>query len=174
MVQMDNGAIFRVNGSSNIGPKGNWYRLGCTGGGVETVRGNEKSVRLAYHQWSVPESAEVSKIYEAQWASDADKADKAGHGGGDYWVVKEFIDAIRSGRPNKRLDVYHAVAMSAVAILGWRSAATVQRFDIPDFTKESEREKWENDNLTPFLGGRPQHPALQQPRRRKSRERAIR
>lgn len=151
LVQMDNGAIFRVNGSSNIGPKGNWYRLGCTGGGVETVRGNEKSVRLAYHQWSVPESAEVSKIYEARWASDADKADKAGHGGGDYWVVKEFIDAIRSGRPNKRLDVYHAVAMSAVAILGWRSVLQQsKRFDIPDFTKESEREKWENDNLTPF------------------------
>jgi hypothetical protein len=134
-----------------MGPQGNWYRLGCTCGGVETVRGNEKCMRLAYNSWSVPEGAEASKIYEAQWESDADKAKQAGHGGGDYWVVKEFIDAIRSGKSNERLDVYHAVAMSAVAILGWRSVLQKsKRFDIPDFTKERERKKWENDNLTPF------------------------
>ncbi len=150
LLGMDNGAVFRVNGSSHIGPKGNWYRLGCTEGGVETVRGAEKSVRLTYHEWSVPEGAEASKIYEPDWVSDADKAEKAGHGGGDYWVVKEFVDAVRSGKSNL-LDVYRATAMSAVAILGWRSVLNgSKRYDIPDFSKERTRKKWENDNLTPF------------------------
>lgn len=153
LLSMDNGAVFRVNGSSHIGPKGNWYRIGCSEGGVETVRGAEKNVRLAYHDWSVPEGAETSKTYEAQWSSDADKADKAGHGGGDYWVVKEFIDSVRSGK-NNFLDVYRATAMSAVAILGWRSVLNgSKRFDIPNFSKEISRKKWENDDLTPFPSG---------------------
>ena len=64
--------------------------------------------------------------------------------------MKEFIDAVREGK-NNELDVYRATAMSAVAILGWRSVlAGSKRFAIPDFKKESARVKWENDHLTPF------------------------
>ncbi len=150
LLGMDNGAVFRVNGSSYFAPKGNWYRIGCSDGGVETVRGAEKNVRLTYHNWTIPEGGEQSKTYETQWESDADKADKNGHGGGDYWVVKEFIDSIKCGK-NNFLDVYRATAMSAVAILGWRSVLNgSKRYAIPDFSKEKSRKKWENDELTPF------------------------
>ncbi len=150
LLSMDNGAVFRVNGSSSIAPKGNWYRVSGPLGGVETVRGSGKQVRLVYNDWAPKMEGEVSQIYEAEWASDAEKANSAGHGGGDYWVVKEFIDAVREGK-NNELDVYRATAMSAVAILGWRSVlAGSKRFAIPDFKKESARVKWENDHLTPF------------------------
>ena len=150
LLQMDNGAVFRINGSSHIAPKGNWYRISCSEGGAETLRGESKKVRLAYNSWSVPEGAEPSSTYEAKWASDGEIADQNGHGGGDYWVVREFIESIRKGNSG-RLDVYHAVAMSAVAILGWRSVLnSSKRYAIPDFTRESRRRKWENDNLTPF------------------------
>lgn len=150
LVGMDNGAVFRVNGSSIMAPHGNWYRLSCLKGGVETVRGNEKQVRLTYNDWDIPRKGEKEKIYEAEWESDADKANANGHGGGDYWVVKYFVDAVRDHKPNF-LDVYHATAMSAVAILGWRSVLhNSRRYRIPDFSKESERVKWENDHENPF------------------------
>lgn len=150
LLGMDNGSVFRVNGSSYFAPKGNWYRVSCSDGGVETVRGDEKSLRLTYHSWTVPAGEETSKTYEAQWESDADKANKNGHGGGDYWVVKKFIDSVKTGK-NNFFNVYRATAMSAVAILGWRSVLNnSKRYTIPDFTKEKDRVKWENDDLTPF------------------------
>lgn len=150
LLGMDNGAVCRINGSSYIAPRGNWYRVSCTDGGVETVRGNEKSVRLVYNEWSVPEGAERSSTYEAQWQSDAEKAEKNGHGGGDYWVVKHFIDSVREGKSNF-LDVYRATAIASVSILGWRSVLNnSKKFAIPDFRLERDRKKWENDELTPF------------------------
>jgi hypothetical protein len=43
--------------------------------------------------------------------------------------------------------------MSSVAILGHRSMLNGgQPIEIPDFTKEEQREKYENDNLTPYYG----------------------
>ena len=73
-----------------------------------------------------------------------------GHGGGDYWVVKHFVDAILEGKPCF-FDVYRSTAIAAVSILGWRSVLNKsKRYDIPDFRKERDKKKWENDNLTPF------------------------
>lgn len=88
LVETIGGALFRVNGSSYMAPHGNWYRLSCEEGACETVRGQSKMVRLAYNKWSIPEGAEHDVTYEAQWASDAEKAEACGHGGGDYWVLR--------------------------------------------------------------------------------------
>ena len=150
LVETDGGALFRVNGSSYMAPHGNWYRLSCEEGACETVRGQSKMVRLAYNKWSIPEGAEHDVTYEAQWQADAEKADACGHGGGDYWVLEQFFDSIRAGKPGF-LNVYRATAMAAVGILGWRSVLDGSReYTIPDFSKESERIAWEADDLSPF------------------------
>ena len=64
---------------------------------------------------------------------------------------KNFIDAIHSGNPPKYFNVYDGAAMSAVAILGWRSALSSGiPFDIPDFRDKKAREKYRDDYATPF------------------------
>lgn len=150
LLGMSDGAVARINGSSYVAPHGNWYRVSGLEGGIETVRGDEKRVRLVYNSWSVPEGDHMNSEYEAEWASDGDKANQTGHGGGDYWVVRNFVDTVLYDKP-VFFDVYRSTAMSAVSILGWRSVLNKsKRFDIPDFSKERDKKKWENDDLTPF------------------------
>ena len=91
--------------------------------------------------------------YEPEWHSeDAEEAENAGHGGGDYFVIKKFFNCIRNGeKPD--FDVYFATRMASVAILGHRSLMEKGvPYDIPDFSREEDRAKYENDTLTPFVG----------------------
>ena len=86
----------------------------------------------------------------ASWGEKGVKALNAGHGGGDYWIVQNMIDYFANG-VTPFFDVYKGVAMSATAILGWRSCLNHgENFRIPDFSKEEERIPYENDDATPF------------------------
>ena len=150
LVTTESGAVMRVNGSSYMGPKGNWYRLSCVNGGAETVRGHLGSVRVAYNSWAVPDGAEKESVYETVWAEDGEAAERCGHNGGDYWVMKYFGEALR-GKRAPFPDVFTACAMSAVAILGFRSVMNGNYpYDIPDFRSEEDLKKWEQDRLSPF------------------------
>lgn len=153
LVTTDKNAVFRVNGSSYMAPRGNWYRIAGSKGGAESVRGDQSKVRLSYNSWEVPEGAEENSIYTPGWQSDGDLADACGHSGGDYWTVRYFVDACL-GKRDPFPDVYTACAMSATGILGWRSACSGNRaYDIPDFRDESVRRLWQDDRLSPFRPG---------------------
>lgn len=150
LVEMDNGALFRVTGSADYAPSGNWYRLACEHGGAENVRGKDEMVRIEYNSWSKPENAELSRTYLPEWSSNKELAEKAGHGGGDFWVVYEFIKALKEGT-TPYFDVYKGVAMSATGILGWRSSLeNGKEYRIPDFRNPDERKLVEMDDLSPF------------------------
>ena len=151
LITTDHGAVMRVNGSTSCAPHGNWYRISCVKGGAETVRGDQSKVRLCYNSWTLPEGVnETETIYTPDWPSDGDRANSAGHGGGDYWVARYFVEACR-GLRDPFPDVYTACAMSAVAILGWRSVLNGNRsYDIPDFRNEEERRKYEQDRQYPY------------------------
>lgn len=151
LVEMNNGALFRISGSSYLAPHENWYRLSCIEGGTELIRGHkEKLVRLAYNAWSIPEGCEEEKIYEAEFRENAEEASHCGHAGSDYFVTRAFVEAVKDRKPFFP-DVYAATAMSATAIMGWRSVLEDSRqLGIPDFRKEEDRRLYENDELTPF------------------------
>ncbi len=88
--------------------------------------------------------------YTPEWPEHGDLADKAGHGGGDFWTNFHFANAIRSGE-QPYLDVYRGVAMSSVGILAWKSALEDGRpFDVPDFKDESSRKQYEDDRWSPW------------------------
>ena len=62
-----------------------------------------------------------------------------------------FAKAINTGNPPKYFDVYDAASMSAVAILGWRSALEGGiPYDIPNFRSKEDRDKFKNDFASPF------------------------
>ena len=78
------------------------------------------------------------------------KALGSGHGGGDYWVTWHFVQDLLLGQV-PFMNVYRAAAIAATGILGWRSVLQDSRqMDIPDFTKKEDREKYANDDLSPF------------------------
>jgi predicted dehydrogenase len=152
LCEMDNGALFRITGSCSFGPHGNWYRIGCINGGAETVRGSDDQVRVVYNSWSVPEGYEQSKTYTADWdvTENTALAEKAGHGGGDFWTTYNFFQCLL-GKQTPFFNVYRAAAMSATAILGWYSVLDNSRqIDIPDFRDEEQRKSYEKDDRTPF------------------------
>ena len=76
-------------------------------------------------------------------------------------MIREFFDSIRENR-KPLFDVYFATTMASVGILAHRSL--LERgtpYDIPDFHLESERQKYENDRLTPFYGSDGSEPNLE-------------
>jgi hypothetical protein len=150
LCEMDNGALFRVTGCAAFGGHGNWYRIACLNGTAETVRGNQDNIKLSYNSWSKPEGADDNSFYKAEWTQNAELADKAGHGGGDFWVIYHFVKYLTDNiRPF--FDVYRSTAMASVGILAWRSALNNGiPFKIPDFKNEAERKNYENDSLSPF------------------------
>ena len=86
--------------------------------------------------------------------------EKAGHGGGDFFIVREFFNSIRENR-KPMFDEYFATTMASVAILGHRSVLSGgMPFDIPDFRKEEDRKLWENDFLTPCFDSKGNPPTI--------------
>jgi predicted dehydrogenase len=61
-------------------------------------------------------------------------AQGAGHGGGDFFVLRDFVQAIETGAPPP-IDVYDAVTWSSIMPLSAQSLARGnQPVEIPDFT----------------------------------------
>ena len=160
LVEMDSGALFRVTGCVSYGPQTHWFRLACSKGGVESVRTAEDTVCLAINPWDLPEeSAHLGCVRYYRPEPDALSKEaiskglpNVGHQVTDYRCVRNYIAEIREGR-TPDMDVYRACAMSAVAILGWRSVLDDSRqYDIPDFRDKAAREQYRNDDLSPWRG----------------------
>ena len=144
-------SVFRVTGCAAWGAHGNSYRVCCTKGQIENIRGGGGKIMLRYNDWDVPEGMEKINYYMPEWNDpDADKIDQAGHGGGDYLVIRNFFHCIRTGE-KADFDVYFATTTASVAILAHRSVMSGgMPMDIPDFHLEEDRVKFENDYDTPF------------------------
>lgn len=155
-------SVFRVTGCSAFGSHGSAYRICGVKGQIENLRSDHCTrVSLRYNPWQIPEGAEEQTVYEPSWNDpDEELIEKAGHGGGDYFVIREFFNCIREGK-TPFFDVYCATTMSAVGILAHRSL--LERgvpYDIPDFHREEDLKKYENDTLTPFYGADGSAPTL--------------
>ena len=151
----DDGSVFHFTGCSAFGANHNSYRVCGTIGQIENIRGMYNKVMLRYSWWATPEGAEDTKLYEPQWNDkDEEFIKKSGHDGGDFLTVRMFADCIRANKqPEMPFDIYSAVNMSSVAILGHRSMLDGGKpYDIPDFHDEECRKQYENDRETPFYG----------------------
>lgn len=147
---MDNGALYRFTGSTEM-PSPSGYRVVGEQGSVEMGRTVPAGhVYAHYNHWQVPEGLQISQTYEPVKTPLMQQAENFGHGGGDYFIIYNMIQAIKNDTPYF-FDVYKGAAMSAVAIYGWRSVLNDgATYHIPDFSNEEERKKVEDDDLTPF------------------------
>ncbi len=170
----DDDSVYRFSGYSPYGGHHNSYRICGTKGQIENVRGGDGKVMLRYNDWEIPEGAQEKNYYLPEWPNGyGEQAEKAGHGGGDFFVVKEFLDCIKEGR-HPEFDEYFATTCASVAILAHRSILNENMpYDIPDLHLEEERVKYENDNASSFYysdGREPNIPCCSHPDYRPSEE----
>lgn len=157
ITEMDNGAVFNTTGCNNIYPTSKWYRLACEQGALETVKfadgkdmivakGHCDQLTTTRYDWI------TSGIISAEEYKNgtAEKADRAGHGGVDYFIAYYFLKYLK-GEHTPFFDVYRSVSLSAAAILGWYSALSDgKEYPIPDFSKKEDRDKVRGDYRMPF------------------------
>ncbi|MBP1990773.1 Gfo/Idh/MocA family oxidoreductase [Paenibacillus eucommiae] len=75
------------------------------------------------------------------WKRSMKEAEQAGHGGGDFFVIDEFVSSIRENRL-PAVDVYDAVTWSSVFPLSAQSIANNgQTVAFPDFMKNRKAKK---------------------------------
>ena len=97
------------------------------------------------HNWE-PFAAYQEKYDHPLWKRHAQTAENAGHGGIDFFVLRAFIESIKT-KTAPPIDVYDAAVWSAVSPLSEQSIAGGSKaVDFPDFT----RGKWKNNK--PIFG----------------------
>ena len=81
-----------------------------------------------------------------QWEGLGELAAKTGHGGGDFWTLYYFAREILTGEKGP-FDIYGAADVTIPGILACRSSHEDGKpFDVPDFRKKSDRDKFRGDN----------------------------
>lgn len=151
LCRMNNGAVVRLAGLGLRG-HGNWYRIHGTRGLMENLRvGNQDMLRVRHEPWDLQPGEYSEQIYLPRWPVESEEAARrASHGGGDYFVMKSFVDAILT-ETTPYFDVYKGLDMSIVGIQAYRSAlANGAPVELPDFRDESVRVKYENDDWSPY------------------------
>lgn len=153
LCEMENGSIFRVGGCGQYGGHGNWYRLGCSKGGVESLRGDVSKVRLCVNPWELKDENRqfgTEAVYSPELTETDKKAQSSGHDGGDYWVTWTFVQDVLNKR-EPFMNVYRSAALAAVGILGWQSALdNSKQLDIPDFHNKEARNAVRSNDLIPY------------------------
>ncbi len=81
----------------------------------------------------------VGEYEHPRWKARGREAMQAGHGGGDFFVIEDFADAVHNGTPPP-IDVYDAVTWSCIMPL---SAQNVESngipLEVPDFMRGKPR-----------------------------------
>lgn len=91
----------------------------------------------------VYEDNPVNYVPEDEWSKNAKNI---GHGGSDYYVLRNFINAVE-GKKAQIIDIYKALDMFLPGLFAYFSVLNKnERMSIPDFRNKNEREQYRNDN----------------------------
>ncbi|MBS03358.1 MAG: hypothetical protein CMQ24_11715 [Gammaproteobacteria bacterium] len=129
---------------------GNYVRIHGNRGLMENGRhGDKQRLRIWREPWETPvgESSEI--VYRPTFPHYHEEATAAGHGGADFFTLRAFLDAIRTGEPPE-IDVYLGVDMSIVGIQAWRSVlADSAPVEVPDLRDRALRVRYADDHWSP-------------------------
>ena len=76
----------------------------------------------------------ADRFEHPRWRQSGDQARAAGHGGGDFFVLEDFVGAVRGEIANP-IDIYDAVAWSSISWLSAESARTERAVLAPDYRR---------------------------------------
>lgn len=123
-------------------PSTTYFQLQCTKGAFESLRGCGDSAKIWLDSFGESQEksqwhplSELDRYLPARYRQATDEQKTASHGGSDFFIVQDFIEAIRTGR-QPELDVYKACEWTAVALLSALSITNGSRpIAMPDFRK---------------------------------------
>lgn len=125
-----------------------YYSLQGTAGCYEGARGLGDQAKI----WLADEHEESHVYHHAQWhplwdyapryipdrLDVTDAARAGGHGTSEYWMIKDFLAAIREGKPTP-IDVYRALDYTVPGICAMESVAQGGAvIAVPDFRAEKQ------------------------------------
>jgi predicted dehydrogenase len=94
----------------------------------------------AEDEWE-PAQPWLDKHDHPLWQAYGPKAEGAGHGGMDFFVLHAWVEALKRGAPMP-IDIYDAVAWSAITPLSEMSLANANKtIEFPDFTAGAWRNR---------------------------------
>lgn len=141
MIRTAKGALIDVR-YDIISPRPAWGPYHAVQGTKGSFESRTKEIwldgRSKPNKWQ-PLADYAAEFEPPKWKQFRQEAQKSGHGGADFFVIHEFLEAIRSGGPSP-VDVYDAVAWSSIVALSAQSVAQGgKEVEVPDFT----RGKWQ-------------------------------
>jgi predicted dehydrogenase len=133
-IQTEKGRMITVYyDSDSPRPASIFYLIQGTKGVYDSRSGVHIDDRSPAHRWE-PASAYQEEYDHEYWRERGEEATKTGHGGGDYFVISDFVAMVRNDA-EPFIDVYDSASWSAVMPL---SAESIRRGNlsvaIPDFT----------------------------------------
>jgi predicted dehydrogenase len=138
LCQMESGRLARIRVDC-ISPRPHnlsYYQLQGTKGCYEAPRGMGDGHKIwleGYDGWRPLEG--LREYLPERYLKAGAEQNEAGHGGGDFFIVQDFVDAaLRDAKPE--IDVYDACEWTAVALLSALSVSGGGRMvDMPEFRK---------------------------------------
>ena len=144
LCQMESGKLLklRLDCISNRPHNMAYYSLQGTKGCYEAPRGlgDDHKIYIKKENETEAEWQPLSDFYDylpERYKNATEEQKAAGHWGGDYFIVQDFVDAITKGT-KPAIDVYDACEWTAVALLSELSVMNNGKtIDVPDFRKAS-------------------------------------
>lgn len=147
MVRLENGGVIKsLHG--NLYKNSIWYSVYGSKGRMETAREDARrgDIRRIYVN---------ADAYSGEYAPDNPvtylvrnrrKAAAFGHGGSDYWCMRNFLKKIRGEADADIVDVYEALDMGLCGLLAYRSILGGNvPVDIPDMRDKAVRDRYRDD-----------------------------
>ena len=122
-------------------PVSHYYMLQGSNATFDEQYDSHCKIAIGGHSWG--NLAECQEKYNHNfWKKDGAAADRAGHLGGDYFVLREFVNMVRHDR-EPWIDVYDAASWSVITHCSNLSISQGSKpVEIPDFTEG----RWQNPN----------------------------
>ena len=148
MVQMENGAYAKLLLGALVKHL-LWYRIHGHKGSMENSRTDSSQLLVHKEPWNKHPGEPADLMYRPEFRRFHDLAVRSGHGGGDFFMLHEFVEAIRTG-VQPYFDVYRGLQMSCLGILAYRSALNNNiAIDVPSFESAVELAPYEGDHWSP-------------------------
>ena len=148
MIETSDGRLIRTDYDVNSPrPEMVYYVLQGTGGIYDSRQGVFFDGEP--ERWNA--FSEMLERYDhGYWRRYAEQAAGAGHGGGDYFVLMDFVEMVRLDR-EPWIDVYDGASWSAIFDCSRKSIdARGGSVEVPDFTRGRwEKADWRKDSLKP-------------------------
>lgn len=149
IITLENGAILKsIHG---VGPSKNstWYTIYGSKGRMESAREDAENgaVRTLYVNCDETEGENKWNPKNTSVKDSLSRfADYAGHGGADYYMLHNVMDAVRGNENADVIDVYEAMDMFLPGMFAYFSVLEGGiPLEIPNLRNPDEREKWRND-----------------------------